>query len=599
MNSGDAKLKICKAIVFCMMVGYSVSAGSAGHVPGIGVDTAGVYLFRNKEFKAMGWEVPAFSSALDELGVEFLVDHYLHIHGSGSHEQNFKNTAADIQALAVWLKATGREYIWNVEDPNFVETLEYVPGENLYEPEPGQHYFKAPEELLRELQKSPNILGLCYDEMEHMLLSNSRFMKKGAIGDVPAWADTAELKLPEAYALAIEKLIEVKAYNDRFGQMSMVETIWPVMHHLFARTGWTLAPKLMKEGWTPVPLAMALGAAVEYEKTGCDFWVTPDLWSNVGYPGHSTEELRSALLAAHWVGASRVYVENLDWDNPEKDKHHRDAHGMQGSLVFFEGADKYRVTPYGEVFKWYAKDYRKQHPIPYTWRDARCKVAIVRFPDSCWGARGTFFRDRLLGSKIESSTPETEAWFSIWHQLTLGTIPKTGLSFHSRGAAGKLGPRFFCPAPPTLVFDHRVGNEHPEFDFRGAELLFLTGTEMTRETLITVNRYLQKTGAKAVLLKSLVPDGFKPNSRWLIVDSFDDPAVQKWLKPFLSPEDEMQFLFGDYEVVFKKVDRDRIRVFLDGKPVSPVVVSESRTSLGEGGKEILRCEDCQERKQND
>lgn len=587
-------IRMSRVLVFLLLASGAVCV-EAGHVPDIGVDTAGVYLFRNKEYNAMGWEVPAFSSALDELGVEFLMDHYLRIHGSGSHTENFKNTATDIQTLAVWLKATGREYIWNVEDPNFVETLEYIPGQNLYEPEPGQHYFKAPEELLRELQKSPGILGLCYDEMEHMLLSNSRFMKNdasGPVGDVPAWADTSELKLSDAYDLAIEKLIELKAYNNRFDQMCMVETVWPVMHHLFARAGWSLAPKLMKEGWTPVPLAMALGAAVEYEQTGCDFWVTPDLWSNMGYPGHSTEELRSALLAAHWVGASRIYVENLDWDNPEKDKHHRDAHGMKGSLVFFEGPESYRVTPYGEVFKWYSRDYRTQHPVPYTWRDVRCKVAIVRFPDSCWGARSSWFRDRLLGSKIEQSTPETEAWFSIWHQLTLGTIPKTGLSFHSKGAADKLAPRFFCPAPPTLVFDHRVGNEHPDFDFRGAELIFLTGVEITRETLITINRHLQQTGAKAVLLKSLVPDGFKLNANWLVVDSFDDPAVQKVLKPVLPSEDEMQFLFGEHQVVFKKINRDRIQIFLDGKSVSPVIESNSQTSLGAEKEELLRCEDC-------
>jgi len=314
----------------------------------------------------------------------------------------------------------------------------------------------------------------------------------------------------------------------------------------------------------------------------------------MGYPGHSTEELRSALLAGHWVGASRVYVENLDYDNINKKEHHHDAHDMKGSLVFFEGPKKYRLTPYGEVFKWYTKNYRTQNPVPYTWRDARCKVAIVRFPDSCWGARGGWFRDRLLGSKIESSTPATEAWFSIWNQLTLGTIPKTGLSFHSKGAAGKLGPRFFCPVPPTLVFDHRVGNEHPDFDFRGAKILFLTGTEITRETFKAVNRHLQKTGAKAVLLKSLVPDGFKPNSRWIIVDSFDDPKVQKLLKPVLPPNDEMQYIFGDHKVVFKKINRDRIQVFLNGKPASPIIKSNSKTSLSKKGTELLKCEKCQE-----
>jgi len=272
----NTRLKTSMAFAMCMMVGSNVMANPKKHVPGIGVDTAGVYLL-TKKFNARCWEVPIFSKALDELGVEFLVDHYLYIHGAGSHEQNFKNTAADIQALADWLKKTGREYIWNLEDSNFVEKKEYVPGQNLYEPEPGLHYTKVPKELMRKLQNSPNILGLCYDEMEHMLLSNNKFMKRDVFGDMPAWANTANLKLPEAYALAFEKLIALKAYNDRFGQMSMVETVWPVMHHIFARAGWTIAPKILKESWNPVPISMGLGAAVQYEKSGCDFWVTPDL----------------------------------------------------------------------------------------------------------------------------------------------------------------------------------------------------------------------------------------------------------------------------------------------------------------------------------
>ena len=92
-------------IALCGVVGGSVFAGSGGHVPGIGVDTAGTYLSLNRDFNAMGWEVPAFSSALDELGVEFLMDHYLWIEDSGTHAENYSKTAADIQTLAAWLKS--------------------------------------------------------------------------------------------------------------------------------------------------------------------------------------------------------------------------------------------------------------------------------------------------------------------------------------------------------------------------------------------------------------------------------------------------------------------------------------------------------------
>jgi hypothetical protein len=604
------KLSGAACAALCWALGSSAaSAQPVRHVPEIGVDTAGTYLTRNQEFNGLGWEFPAFRDALNELGVSFLVDHYLEIHTDGTHENNYAQTVADFQSLAGYLQSDGKEVLWNLEGANWRESDEYVPGENLYEPEAGLHYLKVPKDLMAALQKIPEIKGVCYDEIEHMQLNNNRFIGKGATGDVPAFADTTALNLPEAYALMVEKLKTLKAYYGSFGKLSVAENVWPVTQHIFARAGWTISPKIMKEGWTPVPLAMALGAGVEYQQAGCDVWLNPDLWFCGHYPGHSTEELRSSLLAGHWIGASRVYVENLDYvniKNPQHDpeaaknfdyskalqgKHHRDAHNSWGSLVFFNSRDKFTLTPYGEVLKWYTHEYKDRHPVPYTWRDARGKVAIVRFPDSCWGQKGSFFRDHLLGSKVSPSTPATEAWFSIWNQLSLGTIPKEGVSFHCKGVKYQYGPRFFCPAPPVMVFDHRVGNEHPDFDFRGAEVVFLTGVSITPETMAAVKQHVEKSGATAILLSSLAPDGFESSSRFFTVDSFEDPRVQAALKPVLPPEDEMQFLFGATEVVFRKIDRDRIQVFVDGKAVSPVIESDSCTSLGPDGTELIGCED--------
>lgn len=583
-------------------------AGPVQHIPKVGVDTAGTYLTRNKNYAGLGWEFPVFCDALKELGIDFLIDHYLEIHDTGTYEENYAQTVEDINGLCEYLRAAGMEYIWNTEAVNWRESSEYVSGKNLFEPEPGLHYFQMPDELCKAFSKCPNVVGVCYDEMEHMQLNNNRFMKSGATGDMPAFADTTALSLTDAYPLMLKQLKKIKFGYDKYNQRCMVENVWPVMQHIYARAGWTISPKIMKEGWTPVPLAMALGAAVEYERNGCDVWLNPDLWFCGHYPGHSTEELRSSLLLSHWTGATGICVENLDYvniRNPEHDpeaaknfdyskalqgKHHRDAHGQWGSLVFFDSAEKYTLTPYGEVLKWYANDYNNQNPVPYTWRDARCKVAIVRFPDSCWGQKGSFFRDHLLGSKIEHSTAATEAWFSIWNQITLGTIPVNGISFHCKGVKYKFGPRFFCPAPPTLVFDHRVGNEHPDFDFRGAEVIFLTGVSVTPETVAAVKRYVEKSGATAIMLRSLAPSGFEPSDRFFMTDSFYDPRVSKALVPVLPPEDEMQFLFGEHEVVAKKIDRDRIQMFVDGKAVSPVVKSDSKTSL-QDGKELIGCED--------
>jgi hypothetical protein len=604
-----------KQVLGGMLAATSIRAAEPSvpvkHIPVIGVDTAGTYLTRNKTYGGMGWEYPAFRTALDDLGADFLMDHYLEIHDDGAHEENYARTVKDISKLSSYLKSSGKEYIWNAEAVNWRVSSEYVPGENLYEPEPGLHYFRMPEELLQEFSKCPKILGVCYDEMEHMQLNNNRFMKAGATGDMPGFANTVNLKLEDAYPLMVEQLKKIKARYDKYHQLCMVEDVWPVMQHIYARAGWTISPKLMKESWTPVPLAMALGAGVEYERTGCDVWLNPDLWFCGHYPGHSVEELRSSLLLGHWSGASRVYVENLDYvniTNPQHDpsaaknfdytkalqgKHHQDAHGSWGSLVFFKSGDEYTLTPYGAALKWYTHEYKDQHPVPYTWRDARCKVAIIRFPDSCWGQRGSSFRDDLLGSKIAHSTPATEAWFSIWNQLTLDTIPTNGISFHCKGVKYKYGPRFFCPAPPVLVFDHRIGNEQPDFDFRGARVLFLTGIQITPETLAAVQHHVEKTGAVAIVLKSLAPQGFEPSANFFTVETFDDPRVKAVLAPVLPPEDEMQFLFGDHQLVAKKIDRDRVQIVLDGVAVSPVMTPESHISVGKDGRELIGCEQCE------
>ncbi len=184
------------------------------------------------------------------------------------------------------------------------------------------------------------------------------------------------------------------------------------------------------------------------------------------------------------MGVSRIYVENMDHNNvrgvihqPDKAKgfdyasakqgpHHPDAEGVYGSLVTYPTPETFELTRYGEVVRWYSKDYRHKHGVPYTWRDAKCDFAIVRFPDSVWGQRNSWFEDSPLGSRAVKSTPEMEAWFDIWHLLSHGNIPREGLSFHSHAVKYKLASRFFVPSSATLVFDHRIGDEHPDFDFR-------------------------------------------------------------------------------------------------------------------------------------
>jgi len=545
-------------------------------LPDIGVDTAGTYLWR---YGQPAWRFPAFADALKDLGAEFLNDHYPRLARGGTYQQNRKNSIRTFREYAQFLEKNDLRSVWNLEFTK-TERLEYKPGRNLLEAEPGLHYALMPAEILELCAENDRLFAVNYDELPHMQLSNNRF--RTASGDIPALVDTTGMSLPQAYQALVKKAREVKQHYDRYGIICSTEMVWPVNQHIFARAGWTLAPKLLKESWNPVMAAMGIGAAIEYADTGADLWLTPDLWFRGNYPGHSTEELKSSLLMAHWLGVDRIYVENLDFHrNGPK---HADANGTFGSLVGFTGKDSYELTPYGKVFKWYAKEYRPAHRRPYSFRQARCHFAIVRFPDSCWGARGGSFRDRLLGAKDQQSTEETEAWFKIWHLLSRKTIPPNGLSFNSHHMKG-LGPRFFCPMPPVLVFDHRIGDEKPDFDFRSAKVVFVTGISVTDATLQLLEDFVQRGGI-CICGDNLAPDDLKKQfqekgqtsavfaagkGKWIVTSDFLDQTVRDAIEKYLPPPNQMQYQFADHELILQRIgsDNDRIEVILDGKKIAP------------------------------
>ncbi len=605
------KMLVLAAVLTAMSSLTAFERTSDGvRIPHVGVDTAGTWFGRNGAYGGAGWEYPAFRDALKELGIDLLIDHYLEIPEGDDAEANAQKMHESILTLERYLEAAGIDYWWNLEIANWRPAIFYVPGQNLLDYN-GAHFLMLPPDICGWMEESPRIHGVVYDELEHMVLSRTFSTNRAQNAESPAIVETDGLKLDEAYETLYEELqfIRQNYGSDKLG--CAVEMVWPVMPHIFARAGWTLSPKLMKEGWTPVPVAMSLGAAVEYEHNGANFWLTPDLWFCGHYPGHGVEELRSALVAAHWLCAESIYVENLDYvhlaraihdpkaarkvglEGRPQGKHHPDAEGLAGSLVSFTSDTEYSLTAYGDVLRQYAGAYRWEHPRPYRWRDARCTVAIVRFPDSNWGQENSFMPKTLLGSKTETSTPQTQAWYQIWNVLSLGTIPPTGLSFHCRDVKGKIPPRFFVPTPPVLVFDHRVGDEHPDFDFRGAGLIYLTGVAVTPATLEAVSKAVEQ-GAVCITLPHLAPDELRSaygnqdltswaapqgKGRWLLTDRFDRPEAVALAEPFLPERDEMQYRFGSTEVVFRRVTGDQIQVLVDGKVVHEPPVDAAHRNI--------------------
>ena len=294
-----------------------------------------------------------------------------------------------------------------------------------------------------------------------------------------------------------------------------------------------------------------MGAAREY---GREFCVTPDMWGLSGFPGHPPEELRASLLYAYWIGARRIFVENIRGLIERKAE---------------DGVVRYELTPYGRVYQWFVKEYVPAHPRPYTFRDIRPEVAIIRFDDSCWGQSGSGFPDALYGAANLKTTPATAAWFQICSLLTHGQTRDGGLSFWN-GSYDGLPHDFFCPLRGAVMYDHLAGAKELE----GLKLVFLTGVQISPQTMDAVRAFV-RNGGLCITLDSLAPAELSGKSgsvadgsgKWLIVKDFRGDEVRQAVAPFLGKPDEICYEIGARRLTVKRgKDGDTIQIYLqEGK----------------------------------
>jgi hypothetical protein len=274
--------------------------------------------------------------------------------------------------------------------------------------------------------------------------------------------------------------------------------------------------------------------------------------------------VRSALLMGYWLGAEKIYIENLDFDNSKR-QHHPDA-TMVGGLLNWRDPDHYELTPYGKVLSDFACHYVPAHPRPITWRDYRPRVAIVRLPDGCWGqvtqagSRESPSRDRLLGNRNHPSDAPAREWLQVWSTLTHGVVSPLSLTYFNRKAYPKGIAPFFVPLDSVAVFDHKVTG--PVLD--SVECFVVCGHALSPETFAAINARAAK-GATVIIARRLydkyAKKGMKPGGNWLVVDDFANPAVAAKLKPFLGPPDVTRYQFARHVVEFHKTtDPDAVNV---------------------------------------
>lgn len=536
----------------------------------LGVDDAGGY---HREVLGQDpRETPAYFRALEDLGTAFISVHFWPVNNAG--QDNSTMTRRRLEAIDRAMREHRIQYSLNVELSNWVPRFEITPGVNEFEHPGGIHRWDLRMEWLSAVLPPvrlapPALVAVTYDECEHMILSDNRFANAPkSTFDRPFLVDTHGMDLTTSYDRLVKEATRIREehYQNRIALQT--EQVWPDLFHIFARAGWIITPKLLKENISSVVLAIAMGAAIQHQDHGTSFWASPDLWNWDRYPGHSPEALRSALLMAYWLGAETIYVENLD--NHGWKKRHPEA-DPDGSLLRWADADHYELTKHGRVVRDFYKQYVPNHPRTVNWRHYRPRVVIIRLPDGGWGQFGPearlgepASRNRLLGNREMPLDEPASEWLHVWPVLTHGAARPGAISSGNPQVYPKGIEDFFAPIDSVAVFDHTVTAS------RLAEVgcIIVCGHALTPETFKAVAD-CAAAGATCVIARRLYAahqTGDLPGN-WLIVDDFKDPRIAATLAPFLGPPDVARFRFKDQIVEFRKGDKpDSINVQVLDRP---------------------------------
>lgn len=522
----------------------------------LGVDDGGSYHWTTQ--RKIPTEFPAYFTALDDLGAKFLSVHFWPVTDSG--DKNTDLTRRRLEQIDQAMRKHGLEYTLNVELSNFLPRLEITPGVNEFERPGGTHRWDLRMDWISAVlpparPAPPALVAITYDECEHMILSNNKFSNSPkATFDQPFLVNTHGMDLPTAYdrLVAEAKRLREVHYENRIRLQT--EQVWPDLFHIFARAGWTITPKLLKENINSVVMAIALGAAIQYEDAGACLWASPDLWNWDLYPGHSPEALRSALLMGYWLGAETLYVENFDfhkWSarHPEADP--------EGSLVRWTGADTYEVTRHGRVVREFYKEYVAKHPRTIDWREYDPRVAIIRLPDGGWGQSAPppndkvelASRNRLLGNRDMPLDAAASEWLHVWPILTHGAVRPGAICSGNPFVYPKQTELRFAPIDSVAVFDHNV--EAPLL--KNVECMIVCGHALSAGTFQAV-RDRVAAGATCIIARRLYALHAQSDlpGNWLILDNFKDPRIKETLAPFLGPPDVARFRFKHQIVEFRK-----------------------------------------------
>jgi hypothetical protein len=443
----------------------------------------------------------------------------------------------------------------------------------------GHHRDPGAESVRAAAAAGASFLGVLFDELMHVRLLFPEF---GGPQPAPLLADAKRFRdLGDAHDRTVEGLERLDRAMKSHGAPQVIATeVWPALLHAAARAGMTPCPKICKEFYSSVSLAVGLGAALQYDRP---LWVDVDMWHFAAVPGHPPDEVRANLQLAYWIGADVAYLEGCGYN--------LFGGGGQGppfSLVNVIDTERYQLTPHGEMLKEFCTRYLPANPRPWTFRDVRPDIAIIRFDDTdvgqkSWGA------DKLYGTTALKPDRDTAAWFGLWNVLTWGRTGADGIAwfkpsvphpraderYHRDVAPSYLSDpahaahTFFVPLRGAVVFDHTVGYER----LKDIPLLFLTGKLVSAETMAAVRRRVAE-GALCVAWGPLASangiegwaSGVKVvregRGRFVLTDDFQAPEAVRVYRRFLGKPDEIRYRFAGRVVVLKRVTDNSVQVIV-------------------------------------
>jgi hypothetical protein len=497
-------------------------------------------------------------AAMSALGVDFVVYHYRGPKGTIADE------AKRMEQLGNSFNEKGLKVIVNVESGNWSLDMSSTDGHN-WVTQPGNlHLFKFPPVVLKSLNKSPAVWGVLYDELEHSQITRNLSITLHNPGkELVSLAETNGMDFKSAdkavYDGAKSLVDECKSYGT---EKVMTEHVWPVLFHCFARAGITPVYKQMKENWSNVWAACAMGASLQYNK---ELWTCIDFWNFNTFPGHSAKELWGNLLFAYWAGLDKAYVESVG----------------NHTYEIVDG-DKIKLKERGEALSRFAKEYLPSNPRPYTFRDFEPEIAIIRFDDTEWGQskntyltvdyndNGTnrkidlYWKDWLFGAYNLHTSAESEEWIRAWNTITHGMVKKESLSWNAGNYYKDMPHRSFAPANSPVVFDDKVTRGN----LKTVKLAFLCGLFISENTLTDVSSLVKKNGLVVVTSKRFAPkkfikdysDGTKEfrdgKGKWIITDDMAGDELKKSVEPFIGKNDEIVYKFKGNRKVTMKISSD-------------------------------------------